>query len=128
VKLLPILESNGRGRDVDRDVAVWIDEETEEVEDGARILYDSDVVVADELLESSCLAYIPIRGFGAGRRSYTSSRSKMLDPCTFACTVWQKNSKAHSRANIRFRACDHGGLLTPRWLRQLNDVLCRHAC
>jgi len=56
VKLFPRLESNGRGSDVDTDVAVWIDVETEEVEDGARMYDDPVVVVADELLESSCLA------------------------------------------------------------------------
>lgn len=55
MKLFPILESNGRGRDVEREDAVWIDVETE-VEDGARIPDDPAVVVADELLESSCLA------------------------------------------------------------------------
>ena len=56
MKLLPILESNGRGRDVDTDAAVSIDVEMEKVEDGARIPDDPAVVVADELLESSCLA------------------------------------------------------------------------
>ena len=58
VKLFPRLESNGRGSDVDTDVAVCIDVETEaeEVEDGARMYDGPPVVVADELLESSCLA------------------------------------------------------------------------
>ena len=61
VKLFPRLESNGRGSDVDTDVAVCIDVETEtegveEVEDGARMYDGSPVVVADELVESSCLA------------------------------------------------------------------------
>jgi hypothetical protein len=56
VKLSPILESKGRGSDVETGVATWTDSETEEVEDGARIHDDPVVVVADELLESSCLA------------------------------------------------------------------------
>ena len=56
VKLFPILESNGRGSAVDTDVAVWIDVETDEAEEGARIRDDPAVVDADELLESSCLA------------------------------------------------------------------------
>ena len=60
MKLFPRLESNGRGSDVDTDVAVWIDVETETeevvVEDGARMYDGPPVVVADELLESSCLA------------------------------------------------------------------------
>ena len=82
VKLLPMLESNGRGNDVGTDDAVWIcDSEIDEVEDGASMLDDPGVAVvvaAGELLESSCRACNPIRGFGAGRRSYTSSLSKML--------------------------------------------------
>ena len=58
MKLFPRLESNGRGSDVDTDVAVCIDVETgpEGVEDGARMYNGPPVVVADELLESSCLA------------------------------------------------------------------------
>ena len=106
VKLLPMLESNGRGNDVGTDDAVWIcDSEIDEVEDGASMLDNPDVAVvvaAGELLESSCRACNPIRGFGAGRRSYTSSLSKMLDPCRLACALWQKNSKPQSRANISF--------------------------
>ncbi len=48
VKLFPRLESNGRGSDVDTDVAVCIDVETEpeEVEDGARMCDGPPVVVA----------------------------------------------------------------------------------
>lgn len=60
MKLFPRLESNGRGSDVDTDVAVWIDVETETeevvVDDGARMYDGSPVVVADELLGTSCLA------------------------------------------------------------------------
>ena len=60
MKLFPRLESNGRGSDVDTDVAVWIDVETETeevvVEDGARMYDGSPVAVADELLGASCLA------------------------------------------------------------------------
>jgi hypothetical protein len=58
VKLFPRLESNGRGRDADTDVAVWTDVEMEpeEVEVGARMYDGPPVVVADELLEASCLA------------------------------------------------------------------------
>lgn len=58
VKLFPRLESNGRGSDVDTDVAVWTDVEMEpeEVEVGARMYDGPPVVVADELLEASCLA------------------------------------------------------------------------
>ena len=79
--------------------------EIDEVEDGASMLDNPDVAVvvaAGELLESSCRACNPIRGFGAGRRSYTSSLSRMLDPCRLACALWQKNSKPQSRANISF--------------------------
>jgi hypothetical protein len=56
VKLFPILVSKGRGSDVETGVAICIDSETDEVEDGARMPDDPVVVVADELLESSCLA------------------------------------------------------------------------
>jgi hypothetical protein len=56
VKLFPMLVSKGRGSDVETGVATWVDSETDEVEDGARMPDDPVVVVADELLESSCLA------------------------------------------------------------------------
>jgi hypothetical protein len=58
VKLFPRLESNGRGSDVDTEVAVWndVEVEPEEVEVGARMYDGPPVVVADELLEASCLA------------------------------------------------------------------------
>jgi len=102
VKLLPRLESKGRGNEVGTDDAVWIsDSEIDEVEDGASML-ENVVVAAGELLESSCRACNPIRGLGAGRRSNTSSLSKMLDPCKLACTLWQKNSKPQSRKYISF--------------------------
>lgn len=102
MKLLPMLESKGCGSDVGTDDAVWIcDSEIDEVEDGASMLDNPDVdvvaVAAGELLESSCRACNPIRGFGTGRRSYTSSLSKMLDPCRLACALWQKSSKPQSR-------------------------------
>jgi hypothetical protein len=97
-----MLESKGRGNDVGTDDAVWIcDSEIDEVEDGALMLDSPNVgVVVVAADESSCRACNPIRGFGAGRRSYTSSLSRMLDPCRLACALWQKSSKPQSRAYI----------------------------
>ena len=88
VKLFPRLESKGRGKSVDIGAdATMEDSEIDDVVEGAGMPDDPSAVadvVAGELLESSCRAWIPIRGFGAGRWSNTSSRSRMLDPCTLA--------------------------------------------
>jgi hypothetical protein len=126
-----MLESKGRGNDDGTDDAVWIcDSEIDEVEDGASTMGNPVAVVvvaAGGLLESSCRACNPIRGFGEGRRSYTSSLSKMPDPCRLACALWQKNSKPQSRAYISFWACGHGRLADCRRLRQSNDNTRRRA-